>query len=454
MTASYWANNTIDIFKGVGLPTLTYGPDGEGRPNTVSASSGINPVYSTTYNPAGQATDVTFGSSSGAGDPVDFGYDSNTGRMTQYKLTINSTATHGDPTWNPNGTLESLGITDPFNASDAQTCSYGYDDMARLASVNCLNGTTNVWNQNFTYDPFGNITKTVPTGGTGLSFQPGYNEANNHYTDGATYDADGNLTNDGTDHVYTWDADGHPVTLDSDTLAYDALGHEVEVFKGGAYTEFAFGPSGKLALMNGQTQTKAFVLLPGGTQVKYAGSAISTYRLPDWLGSFRVGSNPNRTYSWGIAFAPFGEQYAPSGSPAWSFTGEEGTADTVADEYDFLARKLHSAQGRWISADRAGLGAANPDNPQSWNRYSYVSNYPLTSVDPSGLACYPIERALTGSCAAFMDNGVNFGSNWNEFDLLENPIPVFGWVNGFIDRSQWPLFCTNARRLRNRSDRL
>jgi RHS repeat-associated protein len=384
VTASYWANGALSTLKGVSLPTLTYGPNGEGLPNTVSASSGVSPVSSTSYNPAGHVTDVTFGSS----DPVHFGFD-NMGRMTQYKLTINGTATHGDPTWNQNGTLGSLAITDPFNAADAQTCTYGYDDLARLASAHCGAST---WQQDFTYDAFGNITKSGS-----ISFQPGYNQSTNHYltaadcvTTGATpcYDGNGNLLKDGTDHVYSWDADGHPVTLDSDSLVYDALGREVEVFKGGAYTEFVFGPTGKLALMNGQTQSKAFVALPGGTQVKYAGSAISTYRLPDWLGSFRVGSNPNRTYSWGVAFAPFGEQYAPSGGPALSFTGEEGTADTVNDEYDFQYRKLHSAQGRWISPDPAGLTAANAVNPQSWNRYVYALNNPLMYTDPSGLFCY------------------------------------------------------------------
>lgn len=382
VTASYWANDMLRTLKGVSLPTLTYGPDGEGRPKTVSASTGVNPVSSTSYNPAGQVTDVTFGSS----DPVHFAFDPNAGRMTQYKLTINGTATHGDPTWNPNGTLASLAITDPFNASDAQNCTYGYDDLARLASAHC--GT--IWQQDFTYDPFGNITKSGS-----ISFLPGYNQSTNQYLTSANcaqtgtapcYDPDGNLLKDGTDHVYTWDSDGHPITVDSETLLYDALGREVEVLKSGAYTEFVFGPAGKLALMNGQSQTKAFVPLPGGTQVKYVGNAISTYRLPDWLGSFRVGSNPNRTYSWGIAFAPFGEMYAQSGAPAWSFTGEEGTADTVSDEYDFLARKLHSAQGRWVSPDPAGLAAVDFTNPQSLNRYAYVANSPMNTIDPLGLA--------------------------------------------------------------------
>lgn len=377
VVGSYWPNGQLNTLSGVSLPTITYGVNGEGLPNTVSASSGVNPVSATTYNPAGQVTDLTFGS----GDSVHFAYDPNTGRMTQYKLSINGTAVSGNPSWNSNGTLQQLAITDPFNASDAQTCNYGYDGMARVASVDC--GASH-WQQNFAYDPFGNVTKTVPTGGTGTSFNPGYN-LKNRYTSIGTYDANGNLTNDGTDHAYTWDADGHPITLDTRNMIYDALGREVELQNSGTNTEFVYGPTGKLALMNGQTQSKAYVQLPGGTQVKYIGSTISTYRLSDWLGSLRVGSNPNRTYSWGIAFGPFGEQYATSGSPALSYTGEQGTADSITDEYDFLYRKLHSAQGRWISPDPAGLVAAKPSDPQTWNRYAYVGNRPMATVDPLGL---------------------------------------------------------------------
>ena len=62
-------------------------------------------------------------------------------------------------------------------------------------------------------------------------------------------------------------------------------------------------------------------------------------------------------------------------------------AGPPADEYDFSARKLHSAQGRWISPDPSGAGAANPMNPQSWNLYAYVRNNPLSAIDPFGLNC-------------------------------------------------------------------
>jgi len=49
------------------------------------------------------------------------------------------------------------------------------------------------------------------------------------------------------------------------TLTYDALGRMVEQNRSGAYTQIVYGPPGnKLALMNGQTLSKAFVGLPGG----------------------------------------------------------------------------------------------------------------------------------------------------------------------------------------------
>jgi RHS repeat-associated protein len=83
------------------------------------------------------------------------------------------------------------------------------------------------------------------------------------------------------------------------------------------------------------------------------------------------------------AYAPFGEPYATSGSTDFSFTGQR--QDTVAGLYDFLARE-YSYQGRWSSPDPAGRAAVDPSNPQSWNRYAYVMNNPMSRIDPLGLS--------------------------------------------------------------------
>jgi RHS repeat-associated protein len=78
------------------------------------------------------------------------------------------------------------------------------------------------------------------------------------------------------------------------------------------------------------------------------------------------------------AYAPFGEPYAQAGTTDLSFTGQnqDTYAGGLTGPYDFPARE-YGPQGRWSSLDPAGLGAVDPTNPQSWNRYAYVTNDPL-----------------------------------------------------------------------------
>ena len=191
------------------------------------------------------------------------------------------------------------------------------------------------------------------------------------------------------------------------------------------------------------------VPLPGGAEVKYTSSGLSVYRMPDWLGSLRADSNPNRTYNGSLAFAPFGERYSVSGTPAYAFTGAR--PDIVNDEYDFLLRKYHSTQGRWISPDPAGLAAAQPTNPQSWNRYAYVMNNPLAVIDPDGLggpgsncingggadSCPPADRNfhLMGDLASGCNATIDFGPlcfnpvGWNIFDWKSMTVKILSTKN-------------------------
>src|SRR3989441_7564293 len=216
--------------------------------------------------------------------------------------------------------------------------------------------------QTFSYDPFGNISKP----GSPYSFQPTYSPSTNRMTSlpGFTpsYDANGNLLNDNS-HAYTWDADGNSVTVDGVGLTYDALDRMVEQNRSGSYTQIVYAPAGgKLALMSGQSLVKAFVPLPGQATAVYTSSGLDHYRHSDWLGSARLTSSPSRSYLSSVAYAPFGETYAQSGSADVSFTGQN--SDTVSGGYDFLFRE-YSMQGRWASPDPAGLAAVDPTNPQS-----------------------------------------------------------------------------------------
>ena len=81
-----------------------------------------------------------------------------------------------------------------------------------------------------------------------------------------------------------------------------------------------------------------------------------------------------------ILFYPWGQVWKGS-SPEWHFGGFD-YRDTTANLDPTLFRQYANAQGRWLSPDPM---AGNVLNPQSLNRYAYVTNNPLGLVDPSGM---------------------------------------------------------------------
>lgn len=82
------------------------------------------------------------------------------------------------------------------------------------------------------------------------------------------------------------------------------------------------------------------------------------------------------------------------------FTGKERDAETGLDY--FGARYYSGAQGRFTSPDLP-LIDQHPEDPQSWNLYSYVRNNPLRYTDPTGRCLRPGETA--GSCLDYLIGG-------------------------------------------------
>jgi RHS repeat-associated protein len=129
--AAYWANGVLsNLLAFVGSTqsyTAGWNVDGEGR---ISSS---NPLSSVSYNAASQPAQLAFPS----GDSDSYAYDTNTGRMTQYRFNVGNQSVTGNLTWNSNGTLQNLNIADNFNDAGTQTCNYQHDDLVRIASVKC-----------------------------------------------------------------------------------------------------------------------------------------------------------------------------------------------------------------------------------------------------------------------------------------------------------------------------
>ena len=152
--------------------------------------------------------------------------------------------------------------------------NFTYDDIARLTTDNC----GSVWSQTFSYDQYDNLTKSGS-----MSWNPGYNTKNQYSSIGATYDASGFLTDDGTNH-FSSDIYGKLTSINSGTpLIYDALGRVVE--EGGKLLVTAQRFKGL------DEQSDNYLLpeapAPGAGNVLRDG-ATSYYMASDYLGSLRT----------------------------------------------------------------------------------------------------------------------------------------------------------------------
>lgn len=390
-TAEPYVATTDGAATYIGIPNLTFGVDSGGRPNTASDGTN-NLVISTTYYPGGLTNKITYGNaaSGSANDFDQFTYDS---ADRPYNLTYSISPSSGTYTvstaltWNANGSLQRMVYTDGSPNPMSQNCTYSADDLSRIASVDC---GSSAWGQNFSYDAFGNIQKSVPAQRTGTTYQTGgYSAITNQAVTGATYDKNGNqLTS--TPAMLAWNAWNEPVTVNGTSATYDALGRMVEKGSGSTYTQFVYRPSGaKLAIYSGGL-VKGTVPLPGGSTAIYNSSGLNYIRHTDWLGSSRLATTWTHTVYSKEAYAPFGETYNESGTPDRSFTGQDQDVTTGSGgggEYDFLFRKYDPSAGRWLSPDPAGWAAVAQDNPQTFDRYSYVLNNPMSLTDIYGLDC-------------------------------------------------------------------
>jgi RHS repeat-associated protein len=451
---SYWPHGAVASIAVSGVPTIYYGAsdgsglDGEGRVTKVTASSGLNPVTAASYNqngvngPVGSLMQVTYGSS----DFDAFSYDTNTGRMTGYTLNVGSQNYAGTLLWNANGTVQSLktvdGITGGYSSTPT-TVAYTYDDLGRLATAN---DTVNL-NQTYTYDPFGNIR----TGGPPFSWMQTYDTTKNQYQPSGTcnnsgsicYDADGNLLSD-TFHTYTWDAGDKLTSIDAGTGGHggpvltDALGRVVESTINNVTQQILYGPTGKLGFVNGQTMTKIRIPLPGGGQAVYNGGTLAKFNHPDWQGNIRVASKATtQTLAGQNEYTPFGMPYnnGTVGAAGPSFNQSFGDVFD-SHEYDALNRELHPVQGRWIQPDPAGLSAVDSTNPQTWNRYAYVLNNPLSLGDPTGLDC--VYMSNDGSKAESIDHSSRQGECWDNGGF---------WADGNVADSSWVQAFSNSNNI-------
>jgi RHS repeat-associated protein len=304
---------------------------------------------------------------------------------------------------NDNGTLQGVSYSNGgpgYSSYLSFAQSFTYDKVNRLASASDTGG----WSRTFSYDSYGNMwvsgSSGVPLAGNTPTSNV-YSTANR--ISGSSYDASGNQLAVNGDTA-TYDAENRLSTVTeppsmgggTETLVYDGSGRRVQKILPSGTTNYVYDAFGRLAAEYSTNPSQS--------------PCTTCYLSYDHLGSVRMVTDASAHVIARHDFLPFGEELASSGAGrngqwgagndnvAQKFTGQIRDEETDLDYFN--ARYFGAALGRFTSPDPVSAGA-NLANPQSWNKYAYVTGNPLAKVDPSGMSSVtspPITFQATGIC--------------------------------------------------------
>jgi RHS repeat-associated protein len=297
----------------------------------------------------------------------------------------------------PNGDV--LTANDSVNGN----WTYSYDDYNRLSTAVATNGN----GCQESYDEFGNRWSQQPYGSgnscfaSSLTFtgNSGNSNNNNNRMDGYTYDAAGNLLNDGC-HAYTYDAENRIVNVTAvgpcvgtGTYTYNADGQRIQKVASAGTATYLYDLGGQVVteVNSSGVWTRGEVYAGGKHLATYGNGSQGTAYLVqvDWLGTERTRLLPNGDLFETCTSLPFGDGQICNGSADPSpkhLTGKERDNESGLDY--FGARYYSSALGRLVTPDWAAHPVAVPyatlADPQSLNLYSYIENNPINRIDPLG----------------------------------------------------------------------
>jgi RHS repeat-associated protein len=423
--------------------TITYTVSAAERPlSAVDTANSINYALDATYAPQGALAGALLGESGSFGGIT---YAATyTNRMLPYTLTASSSAGNAlnlTFAWYANASVETIAN----NLNTARTQSFTYDKLNRISTAQSqATSGTYCWGQSFGYDRYGNLETATVTQCTAPALSLSVNANNQITNSGFTYDASGDLTSDGT-YTYAWDARPRLQSAAGVTYTYDGNDKRVAKSSGTLYWNGVRGPA--LAETNASGSTlNEYIFFAGRRIARRDSSGNVYYYFSDHLGTSKTLTTSAGVLCYDADFLPFGYEmaYVTSCVQNYKFTGLERDGETGLDHT--LHRKYESSLGRWLNPDPAGPAAANPANPQSWNRYAYVGNRPTVLTDALGLlsasnACLYV-RARPMSSGAMSDCGYGPGPGPGGVSIDGGaPIPVGEFGSGSLGGGESAVQC-------------
>ena len=269
-----------------------------------------------------------------------------------------------------------------------------------------------------------------------------YNAANrltqrvaNGVTISPTWDANGSLTNDGT-NAYVWDARNRLSQIGGlGSFVYDAFGRRQTATRGGTATSFLYD-GWEVAQEQQSGAASANLLLGLGVDERLgrtAGGAASSY-LTDRLGStlaLASGSTPAIATSYGYDAQGNSTVTGTSSTNSFQFAERENDATGLITMRN---RYYNPAWGRFISEDPIGLAGGS-------NLYVYATNDPVTFRDPLGLYASattpsPDPGSATPPTSPSPSGG---GDGGGDISTMDTTLPASGWASSQDGlRRLWP----------------
>jgi RHS repeat-associated protein len=292
-------------------------------------------------------------------------------------------------------TIQGSEIIRLYDSSLERNLTMSYDEFGRLKSA--VDTSRNI-SDTYSYDRWGNRWTQNVSNYEGNSPQLAFNTATNQMI-GATYDAAGNLINDGL-HSYKYDAEGNLLAVGAGATSdiYDAFNNRVQSSGSGTTYQYAFNPQGQRVSewqpsSSTPTMVEAVTYWNGQPVAYYDGTGTSFIH-QDALGTKRAETD----YRYVVGFfgdnvstytsLPFGDGYGDG----YGNGGIDGDAmhfalldhDSASGTEHAQFRQYNSTWGQWMSPDPYD-GSYKLGTPQSFNRYTYALNNPLVKVDRLGL---------------------------------------------------------------------
>ena len=318
------------------------------------------------------------------------------------------------------------------------TQSYKYDSLYRLKEAVEKTGTETNWSQVFDYDRYGNrIFLNQSIGSLNLNTTPAVDVGTNRFTStDYGYDKNGNVI-----------ADIDQISNLPRQFIFNGDNKQSEVKRDGVTIgRYHYDGEGKRIKKVTDTETTVFVYSSGKLIAEYSTQISQTpsvaYTTTDHLGTPRIITNELGQVKARRDFMPFGEElYVNVGgrTPTLNygtseddirqkFTGYQKDNET---NLDFAEARMYANNfGRFTAVDPL-LASGRSANPQTFNRYVYVGNSPLSRKDPTGLDWY----FLNGSYRWSSDNRYFDKSIYSAVvkGELINPTSVKGWTRVSLD---------------------